>query len=416
MALIVQKYGGTSVGTIERIHRVADRVAQTQREGHQVVVVLSAMSGETDRLIKLAHEATSNPDERELDMLLSTGERVTIALLAMDLRGRGMNARSFTGRQVGIITDSAHTKARIARVTADRIKEAIGKGVIPVVAGFQGVNEQSDVTTLGRGGSDLSAVALAAALKADRCIIFTDVDGVYTADPNIVPTARRIDKIAYEEMLEMASLGAKVLQTRSVEFAAKYGVPVEVNSTFKEGKGTLVTKEDADMEAVAVAGVTGDRNQAKITVVGVPDKPGIAARIFGEVANAHINVDMIIQNIGQATLTDLSFTVPRADLKKAVSIIHDVAKDIEAKSVSVTESIAKVSLIGVGMRSHSGVASKMFDVLSREGINIMMISTSEIKISCVIDEKYLELAMRTLHSAFGLDQAPASDRAAAKLV
>jgi aspartate kinase len=404
VALIVQKYGGTSVGTVERIHRVADRVAHTQGEGNQVVVVLSAMSGETDRLIKLAHEVTTVPDERELDMLLSTGERITIALLSMELRGRGINARSFTGRQVGIITDSAHTKARIARVTADRIKEALKQGVIPVVAGFQGINEQSDVTTLGRGGSDLSAVALAAALKADRCVIFTDVDGVYTADPNIVPAARRIDKIAYEEMLEMASLGAKVLQTRSVEFAAKFNVPVEVNSSFKEGKGTLVTKEDTDMEAAAVAGVTGDRNQAKITIVGVPDKPGIAARIFGPVAEAHINVDMIIQNISQAALTDLSFTVPRADLKKAVPLIQAVAKDIEAKSVSITEAIAKVSLIGVGMRSHSGVAAKMFEVLSREGINIMMISTSEIKISCVIDEKYLELAMRALHSAFDLDR------------
>ena len=404
MALIVQKYGGTSVGTIERIHRVADRVAHTQGEGNQVVVVLSAMSGETDRLVKLAHEVTTVPDDRELDMLLSTGERITIALLSMELRGRGINARSFTGRQVGIITDSAHTKARIARVTADRIKEALKQGVIPVVAGFQGINEQSDVTTLGRGGSDLSAVALAAALKADRCVIFTDVDGVYTADPNIVPAARRIDKIAYEEMLEMASLGAKVLQTRSVEFAAKFHVPVEVNSSFKEGKGTLVTKEDADMEAAAVSGVTGDRNQAKITIVGVPDKPGIAARIFGPVAESHINVDMIIQNMSQAALTDLSFTVPRADLKKAVPIIQAVAKDIEAKTVSVTEAIAKVSLIGVGMRSHSGVAAKMFEVLSREGINIMMISTSEIKISCVIDEKYLELAMRSLHSAFDLDQ------------
>jgi len=412
MALIVQKYGGTSVGTIERIHRVADRVAQAQREGHQIVVVLSAMSGETDRLIKLAHDATATPDERELDMLLSTGERVTIALLAMELRGRGINARSFTGRQVGIITDNAHTKARIARVTADRIREALEQGVIPVVAGFQGINEQSDVTTLGRGGSDLSAVALAAALKADRCIIFTDVDGVYTADPNIVPAAGRIDRIAYEEMLEMASLGAKVLQTRSVEFAAKFNVPVEVNSSFKEGKGTLVTKEDADMEAAAVAGVTGDRNQAKITIVGVPDKPGIAARIFGAVAEAGINVDMIIQNMSQAAMTDLSFTVPRADLKKAVPIIHIVAKGIEAKSVSVTEAIAKVSLVGVGMRSHSGVAAKMFDVLSREGINIMMISTSEIKISCVIDEKYLELAMRSLHAAFGLDQISHGDRSA----
>lgn len=404
MALIVQKYGGTSVGTIERIHRVADRVAHAQQAGNRIVVVLSAMSGETDRLIKLAHEVTATPDEREMDMLLSTGERVTIALLAMELRGRGVNARSFTGRQVGIITDSAHTKARIARVTADRIREALDQGVVPIVAGFQGINEQSDVTTLGRGGSDLSAVALAAALKADRCVIFTDVDGVYTADPNIVPAARRIDRIAYEEMLEMASLGAKVLQTRSVEFAAKFNVPVEVNSSFKEGKGTLVTKEDTDMEAAAIAGVTGDRNQAKITIIGVPDKPGIAARIFGPVADAHINVDMIIQNISQAALTDLSFTVPRADLKKAVPLIQAVAKDIDAKSVSVTEAIAKVSLIGVGMRSHSGVAAKMFEVLSREGVNIMMISTSEIKISCVIDEKYLELAMRSLHSAFDLDQ------------
>jgi aspartate kinase len=405
VALIVQKYGGTSVGSIERIHRVADRVVRTQREGHRIVVVLSAMSGETDRLLKLAHEATPTPDERELDMLLSTGERVTIALLAMELRGRGINARSYTGRQVGIMTDSAHTNARIARVAADRIREALEEGVIPVVAGFQGINERSDVTTLGRGGSDLSAVALAAALKADRCVIFTDVDGVYTADPNIVPAARRIDKIAYEEMLEMASLGAKVLQTRSVEFAAKFNVPVEVNSSFKEGKGTLVTKEDTDMEAAAVAGVTGDRNQAKITIVGVPDKPGVAARIFCTVAEAHINVDMIIQNVSQAAMTDLSFTVPRADLKKAVPIIQAVAKDIEAKSVSVTEAIAKVSLIGVGMRSHSGVAARMFEVLAREGVNIMMISTSEIKISCVIDEKYLELAMRSLHSAFGLDRA-----------
>jgi len=403
VALVVQKYGGTSVGSVERIHRVADRVARTQQEGHRVVVVLSAMSGETDRLVKMAYETTQAPDERELDMLLSTGERITIALLAMELRGRGINARSYTGRQVGIMTDSAHTKARIARVAADRIRDALDEGVIPVVAGFQGINERSDVTTLGRGGSDLSAVALAAALKADRCIIFTDVDGVYTADPNIVPAAKRIEKITYEEMLEMASLGAKVLQTRSVEFAAKFDVPIEVNSSFKEGKGTLVTKEDADMEAVAVAGVTGDRNQAKITIVGVPDKPGVAAQIFGTVAESHINVDMIIQNISHTAMTDLSFTVPRADLKKAVPIIEAVAKDIDAKSVEVIESIAKVSLIGVGMRSHSGVAAKMFEVLSREGINIMMISTSEIKISCVIEEKYLELAMRALHTAFGLD-------------
>ena len=407
MALIVQKYGGTSVGNVERIHRVAERVERAHKEGHRVVVVLSAMSGETDRLLKLAHEVTGIPDERELDMLLSTGERVTIALLAMDLRGRGVHARSFTGRQVGIHTDSAHTKARISRVTADRIKDALSEGVVPVVAGFQGINARSDVTTLGRGGSDLTAVALAAALKADRCIIYTDVDGVYTADPNIVPAARRLDKISYEEMLEMASLGAKVLQSRSVEFAAKYAVPVEVNSSFKEGKGTLVTREDADMEGVMVSGVTGDRNQAKITIVGVPDRPGIAARVFGAVANANIVVDMIIQNVSQAAMTDISFTVPKPDLRSAVDLVQRLSQEIGARSVAVTESIAKVSLIGVGMRSHSGVAAKMFEVLSREGVNIMMISTSEIKISCVIEEKYLELAMRALHTAFGLDQVSA---------
>jgi len=403
MALLVHKYGGTSVGNIERIQRVADKVAKAKADGHRLVVVLSAMSGETDRLLKLAHEMTSVPDERELDMLLSTGERVTIALLAMALRGRGVDAQSFTGRQVGIITDSAHTKARIARVAADRIKEALNKGIIPVVAGFQGINEHSDVTTLGRGGSDLTAVALAAALKADRCIIYTDVDGVYTADPNIVPTARRLDKISYEEMLELASLGAKVLQSRSVEFAAKFNVPVEVQSSFTEGKGTLVAKEDADMERVSVSGVTGDRNQAKVTIVGVPDSPGIAARIFGPIAAANIIVDMIIQNVGQGSLTDMSFTIPRADLPKATPLVQRIAKDIEAKSVTVDESIAKVSLVGVGMRTHSGVAAKMFEVLSKEGINIMMISTSEIKISCVIDEKQVQPALKALHKAFGLD-------------
>jgi len=405
MALIVQKYGGTSVGSVERIHRVAERVVQARQAGHDLVVVLSAMSGETDRLVRLAHEVTPCPDEREMDMLLSTGERVAIALLAMDLRGRGINARSFTGRQVGIITDSSHTKARIARVTAERIREALAGGIIPIVAGFQGINERSDVTTLGRGGSDLTAVAVAAALKADRCIIYTDVDGVYTADPNIVPSARRLDKVSYEEMLELASLGAKILQSRSVEFAARHGVPVEVRSSFKEGQGTLVTTEDTDMERVVVSGVTGDRHQAKITIIGVPDRPGIAARIFGPVAEANIIVDMIIQNVSQAELTDISFTVPRVDLGKAVTLVQRVAKEIEAKSVGVTDAIAKVSLVGVGMRSHSGVAARMFAVLSREGVNIMMISTSEIKISCVIDEKYLELAMRALHAAFGLDEA-----------
>ena len=404
MALIVQKYGGTSVGSVELIQRVADRVAQTRQAGYDLVVVLSAMSGETDRLVRLASEVTPSPDEREMDMLLSTGERVTIALLAMSLRGRGFNARSFTGRQVGIMTDGSHTKARIARVAADRIREALTEGVIPIVAGFQGINERSDVTTLGRGGSDLTAVALAAALKADQCTIYTDVDGVYTADPSIVPSARRLDKVSYEEMLELASLGAKVLQGRSVEFAARHNVPLVVQSSFKEGQGTRVANEDKDMERMAVAGVTGDRNQAKLTIIGVPDRPGIAARVFGPVAEANIIVDMIIQNVGQGSLTDISFTVPRADLGRAMSLVQRVVKEIEAKSVEVTEAIAKVSLVGVGMRSHSGVASRMFEVLSREGINIMMISTSEIKISCVIDEKYLELAIRALHAAFGLDE------------
>ena len=406
MALMVQKYGGTSVGDVERIHRVADQVERARRAGHEVVVVLSAMGGETDRLLRLAHEVTTSPDERELDMLLSTGERVTIALFAMELRGRGVNARSFTGRQVGIVTDGAHTRARIAKVAAERIKQALAEGITPIVAGFQGINEASDVTTLGRGGSDLTAVALAAALQADRCTIFTDVDGIYTADPNIVPLARQLSKVSYEEMLELASLGVKVLQTRSVQFAAKFGVPVEVKSSFREGPGTLVTTEDADMERVAVSGLSGDRNQAKITVIGVPDRPGIAARIFGSVAEADIIVDMIIQNVGQGSLTDVSFTVPRADVGKAVGLMQRVAKEIEAKSVEVTEAIAKVSLVGVGMRSHSGVAARMFEVLSGEGVNIMMISTSEIKISCVIEEKYLELAMRSLHSAFGLDRSP----------
>ena len=305
------------------------------------------------------------------------------------------------------MTNSTHTKARIARITAERIKEALADGIIPIVAGFQGINERSDVTTLGRGGSDLTAVALAAALKADRCIIYTDVSGVYTADPNIVPNARQLEKVSYEEMLELASLGAKVLQSRSVEFAARYRVPVEVKSSFTEEQGTLVATEDADMEGVTVAGVTGDRNQAKITIVGVPDRPGVAARVFGRVAEANILVDMIIQNVGQGELTDISFTVPRADLGKSVDLVQRVVKDIEAKSMTVTDSIAKVSLVGVGMRTHSGVAAKMFQVLSEEGINIQMISTSEIKISCVIDEKYLELAIRTLHAAFRLDEPPA---------
>jgi aspartate kinase len=402
MALVVQKFGGTSVGTVERIKHVAALIARSRQAGDAVVVVVSAMSGETDRLLKLAHELAPFPDEREMDMLLSTGERVTIALLAMALRGMGLDARSYTGRQVGIMTDSTHTRARIERITAERIKEALDQGIIPVVAGFQGINENNDVTTLGRGGSDLTAVALAAALHAEQCLIYTDVEGIFTADPNIVPSARKLKKVSYEEMLELASLGAKVLQSRSVEFAAKYEVPVIVKSTFKEGEGTLVTKEDRDMEQVMVSGVTGDRNQAKITFIGVPDHPGIASRIFGPIGSANILVDMIIQNVGQGDLTDLSFTIPRGDLHKAVDLANRIAKDIGARSVELKDKIAKVSLVGVGMRSHSGVAARMFETLAAKGINIMMISTSEIKISCVIEEQHLEPAIQALHQAFEL--------------
>lgn len=401
--LIVQKYGGTSVGSIERINNVAHKVAKARREGHDVVVVVSAMSGETDRLVSLAHQITATPSEREMDVLLSSGERVTIALLAIALNSIGYPAKAFTGRQVGIVTDSVHTKARIERVSGERVHEALKQGVIPVVAGFQGISEGSDVTTLGRGGSDLTAVAIAAALKADLCDIYTDVDGVYTADPNVVSEARKLDKISYEEMLELASLGAKVLQNRSVEYAAKYGVKLRVLSTFADGSGTLLTEEDEDMEKVAVSGVTYDRNQAKITIVGVPDKPGIAAKIFGPVADANIVVDMIIQNVSQESLTDISFTVPRSDINKTMEIMKVITKEIGAKEFELKEDIAKVSIVGVGMKSHSGVAAKMFSVLSGEGINIMMISTSEIKISCVIEAKYTELAVRTLHRAFELE-------------
>lgn len=404
MALLIQKFGGTSVGNVERIHRIAELIERTRHAGNQVVVVLSAMSGETDRLWRLAHDVTPYPDARELDVLLSSGERVTIALLAMKLRSRGINARSFTGRQVGIVTNSSHTRARIAKVTADPVRRALAEGVLPIVAGFQGVNERSEVTTLGRGGSDLTAVALAATLQADRCVIFTDVDGVSTADPNVVHAARRIPKLSYEEMLELSSLGAKVLQARSVEFAAKYRVPVEVKSSFQEGEGTLVTHEDVDMERAVVSGVTGDRNQAKITVVGVPDQPGIAANLFGAVAGSSILVDMIIQNVShQDSLTDISFTVPRNDLARAMALVKRTANEIGARSVETTEKIAKVSLVGVGMRSHSGVASRMFQALAREKMNIMMISTSEIKISCVLDEENLDNAVQALHKEFGLE-------------
>jgi len=402
--LIVQKYGGTSVGNIERIKNVARKVARTRDEGHDVVVVVSAMSGETDRLTALAHEITDSPVEREMDLLLSSGERVTIALLAIALNSIGYPSKAFTGRQVGIITDSIHTKARIERVGAERVREALNHGIIPVVAGFQGISEESDVTTLGRGGSDLSAVAIAAVLKADLCDIYTDVDGVYTADPNVVAEARRLDKISYEEMLELASLGAKVLQNRSVEYAAKYGVKVRVLSSFKDGNGTLLAEEDEDMEKVVVSGVTCDRNQVKVTIVGVPDKPGIAGKIFGTISDANIVVDMIIQNVSQESLTDISFTVPRADVNKTRGIMTNLIKDIGAKELAIKEDIAKVSIVGVGMRSHSGVAAKMFSTLAAEGINIMMISTSEIKISCVIDAKYAELAVRALHRVFELEK------------
>ncbi len=404
--LIVQKYGGTSVGNPERIRNVAKRVCRAKDEGHDVVVVVSAMSGETDKLINLANQVSENPDPREMDMLVSTGERVTIALLAMAIQSLGYKAQSFTGRQAGIISDNVHTKARIEKITGDRLRCAIKEGKIAVVAGFQGITETSDdVTTLGRGGSDLSAVAVAAALKADLCDIYTDVDGVYTTDPNMVPQARKLDKISYDEMLELASLGAKVLQTRSVEFAKKYNVPVRVLSSFNDNPGTLVTKEDADMEKVVVSGVAYDKNQVKVTVQGVPDKPGVAAKIFNTISDNNVVVDMIIQNIGEGGLTDMSFTVPRTDAKKIQEVMKKVVAEIGAKNVTVKEDIAKISIVGVGMRSHSGVAAKMFTAMAKEGINIMMISTSEIKISCVIDAKYTELAVRVLHETFEMDKA-----------
>lgn len=405
MSLIVQKYGGTSVANTERIRGVAKKVAKVKDQNHDVVVVVSAMAGQTDHLIGLAHQITNNPNDREMDMLLSTGERVTIALLAIALGDMGYSAQSFTGRQAGFITDDVHTRARIKRVGAERIRQALSLGKIAIVAGFQGITEGEDVTTLGRGGSDTTAVALAAALNAEVCEIYTDVDGVYTTDPNIVPEAKRLDKISYDEMLEMASLGAKVLQTRSVEFAKKYQIPVLVKSTFEEGgKGTLVTKEDTDMERVVVSGVAYDKNQAKVTVTRVPDKPGIAAKIFGKIAKAEIVVDMIIQNVSEEGMTDISFTIPKADTTKVMFIMEEVAKEIGAAGVKCDDKIAKVSIIGVGMRSHSGVAAKMFETLAAEGINIQMISTSEIKISCVIDSKYTELAVRALHETFKLNE------------
>jgi len=404
LALIVQKYGGTSVANIERIKAVAERVVITAKEGNKVVVVVSAMAGETDKLIGLAQQISSAPNEREMDMLLSSGERVTSALTAIAVEALGYKALALTGRQAGIITDTVHTKARIERISGERIKKAIDEGYIVVIAGFQGVTEgETEVTTLGRGGSDLSAVAIAAAVNADLCEIYTDVDGVYTTDPNIVPEARKLQKISYEEMLELASLGAKVLQTRSVEFAMKYNVPVVVRSSFNYNQGTLVVEEDKDMENVVVSGITYDKNQTKITVVNVPDKPGIAAKLFDAIASSNVVVDMIVQNISSdGKFADISFTVPRTDSKKALDVTEAVASELGAERVDKREDISKVSIVGVGMRTHSGVASRMFRTLADHNINIMMISTSEIKVSCVIDLKYTELAVRVLHEAFGL--------------
>src|SRR5437870_2259149 len=401
MALIVQKYGGSSVADAEKIKNVARRVAESA-SAHQLVVVVSAMGKTTDGLVGLASRITPTPEPREMDMLLATGEQVTIALLAMALHTLGLKARSLTGPQVGLRTDRAHTKARITRITPERARAALEAGEIVIVAGFQGLSDADEVTTLGRGGSDLTAVALAAALKADVCEIYTDVDGVYTADPNIVPDARKLPRIAYDEMLEMASLGAKVLQARSVEFAKKYGVPVHVRSTFKPVPGTLVTREERDMEEVVVTGVTHDRSQAKISILRVPDRPGIAAQVFGAIAETNIVVDMIVQNISRDGYTDMSFTLPRSDYRRAVGALQDIGRKVGAQGVVHDERVAKVSIVGVGMRSHSGVASQMFAALAREGINIQMISTSEIAVSCVIEDKYAELAVRALHDTFAL--------------
>jgi aspartate kinase len=403
LALIVQKYGGTSVANTDRIKAVAERVVATAKQGNKVIVVVSAMAGETDKLIRIAHEITDAPDEREMDMLLSSGERVTSALTAMAIQSMGYKSVSFTGRQVGIITDSTHTKAMIERISAERLVKAINEDKIPVVAGFQGINESSDVTTLGRGGSDTTAVAIAAALKADLCEIYTDVDGVYTTDPRIVKEAKKLNKISYDEILEMASLGAKVLHGRSVEFAKKYNVPLVVRSSFNYNSGTLIVKEDKDMEKIVVSGVAADKNQARITIMGVPDKPGIAANLFDAIANANIVVDIIVQNISSDTkATDISFTVSKGDSKKAFEITRNVSNKLSAKGVNMNTDVAKVSIVGVGMVSHFGVAAKMFETLAKEGINIMMISTSEIKVSCVIDVKDMEKAVKTLHDAFDL--------------
>ena len=403
MALVVQKYGGTSVGSVERIRNVASRIAKTFDDGNEVVVIVSAMSGETNRLVALAAEITESPSDREYDVLVSTGEQVTISLLSMCLQSMGYNARSYLGSQIPMLTDKAHARARIKSIADENIRGDLKKGTIVIVAGFQGTDGDGNITTLGRGGSDTSAVAVAAALKADVCEIYTDVDGVYTTDPRMVPEARKIEKISYDEMLEMASLGAKVLQIRSVEFAKKYNVVIHVRSSFHDKQGTLVMKEDKDMETVLVSGVAFNKDEAKISIFGVPDQPGVSAQIFTPLSDNEITVDMIIQNISHQGATDLTFTVPKGDCKKAVAIVEKVADKIKARGVSFDTEISKVSIIGVGMRSHAGVASTMFGALSQDGINIQMISTSEIKVSCIVDAKYTELAVRVLHKAFGLE-------------
>lgn len=404
MALYVQKFGGSSVANIERIEQVADKVQRFHADGHQIVVVLSAMSGETNRLLELARQIDANPSAREMDMMVSTGEQVTIALLAIALQKRGVPAVSMTGWQAGIKTDSAFAKARVQEIDGDHVRQALQAGKVAVVAGFQGVDEQGNISTLGRGGSDTTAVALAAILKADECQIYTDVDGVYTTDPRVVSNARKLERITFEEMLEMASQGSKILQLRSVEFAGKYQVPLRVLHSFQEGSGTLITQEDeTDMEQPIISGIAFNRDEAKLTIRGVPDTPGVAHRILGPISAANIEIDVIVQNVAEDNTTDLTFTVNNLEYDKALAILQQTATEIGARHVSGTTNIAKVSIIGVGMRSHSGVASRMFEALAAENINIQMISTSEIKISVVIDEKYTELAVRALHAAFGLD-------------
>ncbi len=408
MALIVQKYGGTSVGDVERIKNVARRCIAAQKAGHDVVVVVSAMSGETNRLLKLVSQITDRPSEREQDVVAATGEQVTIGLVALAIQAQKRKAVSFMGHQVRIVTDEAYSKARIKSIDSERILAALKKKHIVVVAGFQGITESGDVTTLGRGGSDTTAVALAAALKADACEIYTDVDGVYTTDPNVAPAARKLDRISYEEMLELASVGAKVLQIRSVEFAMKYKVPLWVKSSFSDDPGTLVCEEDPSMEDVVVSGIAYDKNEAKIAIRAVPDVPGVAAKIFGALDEKSIVVDLIVQNVSKDGRTDLTFTVGKADLIKATDVVKKIAKAIKAEGVETDDHVSKVSIVGVGMRNHSGVAAKMFKVLAGAGINVQMISTSEIKVSCVIHSNYTELAVRELHTAFGLDKPEAA--------